>query len=90
MYEKSNWYFLGLPYAEKTADYYADDYNYSSDDEYPNGDGHDGVNGLLGEDEKVIHVTPQITSKTSDELLNEGDTIKLPCLVDKLGQFWLI
>ena len=90
-YKKDVWsttfIFSGLPYASKTADYYADDYNYSSDDEYPNGDGHDGINGLLGENEKIIHVTPQITSKSLDELKNEGDTIKLPCLVDKIGGF---
>ena len=75
-----------MPYAEKTADYYSDDYNYSSDDEYLNGDGHDGYNGLLGDHEKPIHVTPQMTSKPLEELINEGSTIKLPCIVDKLGR----
>ena len=73
----------GLPYAEKTADYYADDYNYSSDDDYLNGDGLDGGDGFLGHGEEVIHATPQITSVPTDQLINEGDTIKLPCLVDK-------
>ena len=76
--------FLGLPYAEKTADYYADDYNYSSDD-YPNGDADDNVENHLGEHETPIHVNPKMMSKDSDELINEGDIIKLPCVVDTLG-----
>ena len=76
----------GLPYAEKTADYYADDYNYSSDD-YPNGDGDDNLQNHLGDDEKPIHVNPKMISKDSDELINEGDIIKLPCVVDTLGRF---
>ena len=75
-----------MPYAEKTADYYADDYNYSSDD-YPNGDGDDNLQNHLGDDEKPIHVNPKMISKDSDELINEGDIIKLPCVVDTLGRF---
>ena len=73
-----------MPYAEKTADYYADDYNYSSDD-YPNGDADDNVENHLGEHETPIHVNPKMMSKDSDELINEGDIIKLPCVVDTLG-----
>jgi len=76
----------GLPYAEKTADYYNDEYNYSSDD-YMNGDGDDNINSYAGEKEKVIHRTPQMQSKNSDELINEGDIIKLPCVVDNLDGF---
>ena len=79
-------YFSGLPYA-KTADYYNDDYNYSADDEYLNGDGLDGGNGILGENERVVYATPEITSDSTDDIINEGDTIKLPCMVDKLGIF---
>jgi len=79
----------GLPYAEKTADYYADDYNYSSDD-YPNGDGDDNLQNHLGDDEKPIHVNPKMISKDSDELINEGDIIKLPCVVDTLDGFVLM
>lgn len=52
----------GLPYAEKTADYYNDDYNYSSDD-YPNGDGDDNTNTYPSETEKIIHRTPVMKSK---------------------------
>ena len=78
--------FSGLPYA-KTADYYNDDYNYSADDEYLNGDGLDGGNGILGENERVVYATPEITSDSTDDIINEGDTIKLPCMVDKLGIF---
>lgn len=79
----------GLPYAEKTADYYADDYNYSSDD-YPNGDADDNVENHLGEHETPIHVNPKMMSKDSDELINEGDIIKLPCVVDTLDGFVLM
>ena len=54
-------------------DYYSDDY-YSADDDY------------LNEAEKVVHRTPEFVSSSSNQLINEGDTIKLPCLVDKLGK----
>ena len=74
--------FSGLPYAAKHADYYADDYNYSSDD-YPSGDGDE--NFIPETSEKVIHVTPVMQSKDSDKFTNEGDLIKLPCVVDNLG-----
>ena len=77
--------FLALPYAEKHADYYADDYNYSSDD-YGNGDGDENFSNHLGENEKVIRVTPIMKSKNSDKFTNEGDLIKLPCVVDNLGK----
>ena len=80
----NNYNFAGLPYAEKTADYYNDEYNYSSDD-YLNGDGDDNIQSYIGEKEKVIHRTPQMQSKNSDELINEGDIIKLPCIVDNAG-----
>ena len=76
--------FLGLPYAEKTADYYNDDYNYSSDD-YPNGDGDDNTNTYPSETEKIIHRTPVMKSKNSDELINEGNIIRLSCVVDNIG-----
>ena len=77
-----------MPYAEKTADYYSDDYNYSSDD-YPNGDGDDKVQNHLGDRDEVIHRIPVMMSKDSDELINEGDIIKLPCVVDTLGKSYI-
>eukprot|EP00096_Caligus_rogercresseyi_P000157 TRINITY_DN1043_c0_g1_i4.p1 TRINITY_DN1043_c0_g1~~TRINITY_DN1043_c0_g1_i4.p1 ORF type:complete len:469 (-),score=111.82 TRINITY_DN1043_c0_g1_i4:484-1890(-) len=53
----------------------AHDYDeYYSNDEYP------------GEDEKVVHMTPKFISKSEDLLVNEGDTLKLPCLIDVIGQ----
>lgn len=64
-------------------DTYLDDYSsddYSSDDYYSdNGD-------YLNEHEKVVHTTPTFTSTGTNQLVNEGDTIKLPCFVDKLGE----
>lgn len=59
---------------ESNYQYYADDYDYSSDDDY------------LNENEQVVHTIPQFTSTSSEMLINEGDTIKLPCFVDKLGK----
>lgn len=57
-------------------EYYSDDY-YSADDDY------------LNEHEKVVHTTPTFVSTASNQLVNEGDTIKLPCWVDKLGKYRL-
>ena len=52
-------------------EYYSDDeYSYSADDDY------------LSEHEKVVHTTPNFVSVPSNQMVNEGDTIKLPCLVD--------
>ena len=63
---------------------YNDDYNYSSDD-YPNGDGDDNTNTYPSETEKIIHRTPLMKSKNSDELINEGNIIRLSCVVDNIG-----
>jgi hypothetical protein len=79
-------FFSGLPSADVAHDrynrdgvdeYYSDDY-YSSDDDY------------LSENEKVVHTTPVFISTSTNQLVNEGDPIKLPCLVDKLGKFHCI
>jgi hypothetical protein len=66
--------FSGNPVAaeKKATDYYADDY-YTSDDEY------------VDEQEKVVHRNPKFISQSTNQLVNEGETIKLPCLADKLG-----
>ena len=60
-----------------------DDYldDYSSDDYYA-GDNDD----YLSVEEKVVHTTPTFVSSSSSQMVNEGDTIKLPCFVDKLGK----
>lgn len=75
----------GSPY---TSDSYEYDYpeDYSSDDDF------------LNENEKVVHTIPQFVSKPIEQMVNEGETIKLPCIVDKLGKnnwkynlkFWAI
>jgi len=67
----------GKPSAEVPMEYYSDDY-YSADDDY------------LNEHEKVVHTTPTFVSTASNQLVNEGDTIKLPCWVDKLDGFVLL
>ena len=41
----------------------------------------------LSQDEKVVHTNPTFISDSTNQLVNEGETIKLPCLVDKLGKF---
>ena len=58
-----------------------DDYYLSDDDYYNDDDNYD-----LSPDEKVVHTTPTFVSTSSSQLVNEGDTIKLPCFVDKLGK----
>ena len=70
-------FLAGNPYSDSSVgdDYYADDYdNYSADDDY------------LNENERVVHTVPEFVSKPTDVWVNEGDTIKLPCMVDKLGE----
>jgi len=75
----------GLPSGEALDDYYSaddyssDDYNYSNDnDDY------------LNKNEQVVLTTPTLISTSSNQLVNEGDTIKLPCLVDKLDGFTIL
>ena len=58
-----------------------DDYYLSDDDYYNDDDNYD-----LSPDEKVVHTTPTFVSTSSSQLVNEGDTIKLPCFVDNLGK----
>ena len=72
--------FAGLPHKHSSSeDYYADDYpDYSSDIE----DGQD----YLNENEQVVHTVPAFVTEPIDETVNEGDTIKLPCFVEKLGK----
>ena len=78
-------FFAGKPTIDKAEnngvygdgnEYYADgeDYYYS-DDEY------------LNEDEHIVHTIPTFKSDPTDQLVNEGETIKLPCAVDKLCKF---
>ena len=62
-------------------DYYLSDDDYSSDDYYSADD-----DDYLSAEEKVVHTTPTFVSTSSNQMVNEGDTIKLPCFVDKLGK----
>lgn len=63
-------------------DYYSDDYDaYSSDDDLDD--------GVVKVKEQVVYVTPEFTSFPSNQLINEGDTIKLPCKVDKIGTIFI-
>jgi len=66
-------------------DYYLSDDDYSSDDYYSADD-----DDYLSAEEKVVHTTPTFVSTSSSQLVNEGDTIKLPCFVDKLDGFVLM
>ena len=71
--------FSGAPAQSKSgkpSDYYADDY-YNADDEYAD---------EADEQEKVVNRNPKFISQTTNQLVNEGETIKLPCLADKLGE----
>ena len=65
-------------------DYYSSD-DYSSDDYYAGDD-----DDYLSSEEKVVHTTPTFVSTSTSQLVNEGDTIKLPCFVDKLGKTELL
>lgn len=60
--------------SEEYNENYPDD-DYSADEDY------------LNENEKVVHTIPEFISEEVDLIVNEGETIKLPCLVDKLGEW---
>jgi len=60
-------------------DYYSSDDYYSADDD-----------DYLSAEEKVVHTTPTFVSTGTNLMVNEGDTIKLPCFVDKLDGFVLM
>ena len=74
-----SFFVAGMPSVGGAHDEYLDDY--SSDDYYA-GDNDD----YLSVEEKVVHTTPTFVSSSSSQMVNEGDTIKLPCFVDKLGK----
>ena len=62
--------------------YYTDEYDYvfnETDEE--------DENNYVGHKDELIHRIPQMLSTNSDELINEGDVIKLPCIVDNGGMF---
>lgn len=59
---------------------YADDYGYG---DYSS-DVDDGE--YLNENEKVVHTVPEFVTDPIVDTVNEGDTFKLPCFVEKLGK----
>merc|ERR1719402_2004024 len=66
-------------------------YDYQNDEEY-----HEYVNdygadeGEDEEEEKHISRNPKFVSTSKSLMVNQGDTIKLPCIVDKLEGFVLL
>jgi len=75
----------GMPSVGESAAAPAPDDYYSSDDYYAGDD-----DDYLSSEEKVVHTTPTFVSTSTSQLVNEGDTIKLPCFVDKLDGFVLL
>ena len=61
--------------ADADANYYNDDYyQMTADDDY------------LSEEERIVHKTPTFKTESTDLTVNEGETIKLPCFLDTLGE----
>ena len=60
----------GSPYSKQTTDDY----------DYPENDGQD-IND--NENEISVYETPKFITKPQTLLVNEGDTIRLPCFVDR-------
>jgi len=74
------------------ADYYNDE-EYYNDDTYNYDDSEEGEEaaGREGEQhEAVVRRNPKFISQPKKVMVNEGDTIKLPCLVDKIDNFVIL
>ena len=67
-------HFLGLPYSNHEEDVEYEYMNLSDD----------------GEDEYRVMSTPRFLSTPQTLLINEGDTIRLPCKVDRLEGFVML
>jgi len=67
----------GSPYSKQTTDDY----------DYPDNDGQD-IND--NENEISVYETPKFITKPQTLLVNEGDTIRLPCFVDRLEGFVML
>jgi len=63
----------GKPYGDENNDLYAND------------DYEDVEAGADHGHERVIHVLPKFVSAEQNIMVNEGATIKLPCIVNRLG-----
>ena len=71
-------YITGLPYGDDNNDIYSND-DYEDVAQSGNGDSMTGG-------EQVIHTLPHFITTGQNMLVNEGSTIKLPCLVNRLGK----
>ena len=70
--------FSGLPYGDDNNDIYSnDDY----EDVASTSTGREAEDG-----EEVIHTLPHFETAGQSMLVNEGSTIKLPCIVNRLGK----
>ena len=70
----------GKPYGDDNNDLYAND-------EYEDVESTDQAstsNGAAAE--HVIHVLPKFVTTPQNVMVNEGATIKLPCVVNRLGE----
>ncbi len=67
-----------MPYGDDNNDIYSnDDY----EDDSQSSSASSGYNA-----ETVIHTIPKFVSEPRRDLVNEGGTIRLPCVVDRLGK----
>jgi len=81
---------VGNAVEEYPNDYYNDE-EYYSDDDY---DTHENesieIFDATGNKETIVRRNPKFISQPKKIMVNEGDTIKLPCTVDKLDNFVII
>ena len=75
------YFFQASPYSEVNGDLY--DYETSN-----NGEAIEG--GSEGEEKIKLLSTPKFLSQPQSVLVNEGDTVKLPCIVDRLEGFVIL
>jgi len=67
------------------AEYYNDDsYNYDNNNES------NEISDAVGDKETIVKRNPKFLTTPKTIMVNEGDTIKLPCAVDKLENFVII
>ena len=75
-------FFTGQPYSYAGDDLY--DYETAGEDlKYNTSDN-------VKEKQVIVMSTPQFTSTSETLTVNEGDTLRLPCLVDRLEGFVLL
>ena len=74
--------FPGKPYGDDNNDLY-------NNEDYTDPDGigeHGGQQDENRPDESVIYKLPKFVTKPQNLMVNEGSTIRLPCVVDRLGK----